>query len=259
MVSIFDTLAAPKEDGQAAADVTSDVALQPELTHRADAELGVSTAPGAPGTFIPRDVKDAFQELLKFGFLEATRKPNLYHIAATGAAQINAILEPLDLALRIDDVRGLAFLVVAASFVTDAQDDEWSHPLIRRQRLTLEQSLLVALLRQHYLVHEQEQGIGAQEAPVLVEEVASQLQLYLGNLGSDTRELQRARNLLEKLKPHGIVSEVDQHDQFLIRPIIVHLANPENLQGLLQALKQASADARSDGDAESPPGEGAAA
>ncbi len=258
-MSIFDTLTAPKEHGQAAADVASDAALQPDVTHGSDAESGVGAAPEAPGMFIPRDVKDAFQELLKFGFLETARKPNLYQIAATGPAQINAILEPLDLALRIDDVRGLAFVVVAASFVTDTQDDEWSHPLIRRQRLTLEQSLLVALLRQHYLVHEQEQGIGAQEAPVLVEEVASQLQLYLGNLGSDIRELQRARNLLEKLKPHGIVSEVDQHDQFLIRPIIVHLANPENLQGLLQALKQASTDAQSDVEVESPSGEGAAA
>lgn len=255
-MSIFDTLTALQEDDQTAANVTSEVALQPELTHAADAEPGADALPQSSGTFTPRDVKDACQELLKFGFLEAARKPNLYRIAAAGIAQVNAILEPFDLALRIDDVRGLAFLVVAASFVTDAQDEEWSHLLIRRQRLTLEQSLLVALLRQHYLVHEQEQGIGAQEAPVLVEEVASQLQLYLGNLGSDTRELQRARTLLEKLKPHGIVSEVDQHDQFLIRPIIVHLANPENLQGLLQALKQVSADALRDGTAEPAQGEG---
>ena len=236
MVSIFDTLTAPNDAGAE----RDKVAQQSE----ADDEAGIlASAPTAEtASFTPRDVKDACQELLKFGFLEAVRKPNLYRIAVTRSADVNRILEPLDLVLKIDDIRGLAFLIVAQSYCGDSEDDEWSHPLVRRQRLTLEQSLLVALLRQHYLAHEQEQGIGAPDAPALVEDVAAQLQLYLGNQGSDTRELQRARNLLDKLKPHGIVSEVDQQDQFLVRPIIVHLANPENLLGLLHALKQASSD-----------------
>ncbi|CAB3789308.1 hypothetical protein LMG28688_02825 [Paraburkholderia caffeinitolerans] len=237
MASIFDTLTAPKDEGKG----TAEVAMQ--LT--ADEPAGESGAGESSGTVsaTSRDVKDACQELLKFGLLETAKKPNLYRIAVTDSAEINRILEPLDLVLKIDDIRGLAFLVVAQSYFPDSEDDEWSHPLIRRQRLTLEQSLLVALLRRHYLVHEQEQGIGAPDAPVLVEDIASQLQLYLGNLGSEARELQRARNLLDKVKSHGIVSEVDPQDQFLIRPIIVHLANPENLQGLLQVLKQASSGA----------------
>ena len=236
MASIFDTLTAPKDEGGEADDFAQQSAANDEASEF-DAGPSVETV-----SFTPRDMKDACQELLKFGFLEAARKPNLYRIAVTSCADINRILEPLDLVLKIDDIRGLAFLIVAQSYCCDSDDDEWSHPLVRRQRLTLEQSLLVALLRQHYLAHEQEQGIGAPDAPALVEDVAAQLQLYLGNQGSDTRELQRARNLLDKLKPHGIVSEVDQQDQFLIRPIIVHLANPENLLGLLQALKQASSD-----------------
>ncbi len=236
MVSIFDTLTAPKDEG-GESDKVAQLSAANDEASEFDAAPSAETA-----SFTPSDVKDACQELLKFGFLEAARKPNLYRIAVTSCADINRILEPLDLVLKIDDIRGLTFLIVAQSYCCDSEDDEWSHPLVRRQRLTLEQSLLVALLRQHYLAHEQERGIGAPDAPALVEDVAAQLQLYLGNLGSDTRELQRARNLLDKLKPHGIVSEVDQQDQFLIRPIIVHLANPENLLALLQALKQASSD-----------------
>ena len=46
------------------------------------------------------------------------------------------------------------------------------------------------------------------------------------------------RHLLEQLKGYGVVSEVDRHDQFSIRPIIAHLANPENLTGLLVAFRQ---------------------
>lgn len=227
-MSIFDTLTANPADN-ASVDALSVHAEEPLLAQ-------TECSGEADTDFTPRDVKDACQELLKFGLLEAARKPNLYRTATTQLAAVNRILEPLDLALKIDDIRGLAYVIVAQPVFAQGED-EWSHPLVRRQRLTLEQSLVVALLRQHYLVHEQERGVGAADAPMMVEELVPQLQLYLGNLGSDAREVQRARTLLEKLKSHGLVSDVDQQDQFFIRPIIVHLANPENLQGLLAALR----------------------
>ncbi|USE77279.1 DUF4194 domain-containing protein [Cupriavidus gilardii] len=195
----------------------------------------------------PAQIKETCQELLKYGLLEAAKKPNLYRNATIHIAEIDRILEPLDLALKIDDVRGLAFLVTAQPLFLE-HEEEWSHPLVRRQRLTLEQSLLVALLRQHYVVHEQERGIGAVDAQVALEDLLPQIQMYLGNLGSEARELQRLRMLLEKLKPHGIVSEVDPHDQVLIRPIIVHLANPQTLHGLLQAFRRLSQSKRGESD-----------
>ena len=60
-----------------------------------------------------RQLKEATQELLKYGLLEMEAKPNLYRIAQTQSKQVNDILEPLDLAFEIDDVRGLAYIVVA--------------------------------------------------------------------------------------------------------------------------------------------------
>ena len=59
----------------------------------------------------------------------------------------------------------------------------------------------------------------------------------MGNTGSDMQERKRLVNLLENLRGHGVVSEVDAQDSFTIRPMIVHLANPENLQTLLQGLR----------------------
>lgn len=177
-------------------------------------------------------MKAAAQELLKLGLVEADRKPNLYQIAINQTAAINNILEPLDLCLKVDDIRGLAFLVVSDQLFTE--EDDWSHPLMRRQRLTMEQSLLIAILRQHFIAHEQEAGIGASEAVIELDELLPQIQLYLGDTGSDAREQKRLRNLLDHLKNHGIVSEIDSNEQVTIRPIITHLANPENLQNLLQ-------------------------
>ncbi|QET03914.1 DUF4194 domain-containing protein (plasmid) [Cupriavidus pauculus] len=228
-MSIFDTIAARVSVDEAPGDGALSALVELQTT-QADTTLQADTG------YTPREVKDACQELLKYGLLEVARKPNLYRTALAKTAEVNRILEPFDLVVKIDDIRGLAYLIVAQPIFAEGED-EWSHPLVRRQRLTLEQSLMVALLRQQYLIFEQERGVGAADAPIAVEDLVPQLQIYLGNLGSDTRELQRARTLLEKLKVHALVSEIDQQDQFVIRPIIVHLANPESLQGLLTALK----------------------
>lgn len=196
--------------------------------------------PGETDQYTAGNLKATAQELLKHGLLEADRKPNLYQVAMTQTAAINRILEPFDLRLTVDDVRGLAFLVVSEQLFRDGEesDDEWTHPLVRRQRLTLEQSLLVAILRQHFIAHEQEAGLGAGEATVELEELLPQLQLYLGDSGSDTRDQKRLRGLLDTLKNHGIVSDIDANDQVVVRPIITHLANPENLQNLLHHFRR---------------------
>lgn len=189
----------------------------------------------------PQTLKQCLQALLKFGLLEHDRKPHLYQTALTQQAALAVLLEPLDLGLQIDDIRGLAWLAVVENYSGEEHEDEWSHPLVRRQRLTLEQSLLVAILRQRLLVHEQEAGIGAAALSIYVDDLIPELQMYLGSLGSDSLEQKRIRALLEKLKGHGVVSELDAHEQISIRPIIVHLANPESLQALLHQYRSLAA------------------
>lgn len=231
MSDYFDRLTSQAEDQQAVDE--------PQQTPQALDHVDEQAAAEA-GHYTPGKVKATAQELLKFGLLEADRKPNLYQVAITQTAAINRILEPFDLRLKVDDVRGLAFLVVSEQLFSEGEenDDEWSHPLVRRQRLTMEQSLLVAILRQYFIAHEQEAGLGAGEATVELDELLPQLQLYLGDTGSDTRDQKRLRSLLDNLKNHGIVSDIDANDQVVIRPIITHLANPENLQNLLHHFRQ---------------------
>lgn len=243
MASIFDRMTAKPDDP--ASDEQGTEAEAPSA-----AQDHASPAAGASG-YTARILKTAAQELLKSGLLDADRKPNLYQTAISQTQAINQILEPFDLRLQVDDVRGLAFLAVAQP-VFGGDDDEWTHPLVRRQRLNLEQSLMVAILRQHFVAHEQEAGLGASEARVELDELLPQLQLYLGETGSDVREQKRLRNLLENLKNHGIVSEVDAQDQVTIRPIITHLANPENLKNLLQHFRQQASGEPYEREAETP-------
>lgn len=187
----------------------------------------------------PPAIKSSLQELLKYGLLEADRKPKLYQTALLHREMLNQLLEPLDFFLQVDDIRGLAFLAINEQTREQNSDaEEWVHPLIRRQRLTLEQSLLIAILRQYYVIHEQDVGIGAGSAIVALDDLLPQLQVYLGDSGSDSKNQKRLRNLLENLKTHGIISDIDDKEQVTIRPIITHLANPETLQTLLGQFRK---------------------
>lgn len=241
MSGIFDRLTHPQENVE-----DPDESLTPSEAEQ-DSDSFVFTS---------RQIKEAAQELLKHGLIEKGRKPNIYRSIISHQAQVDQILEPLDLTVRLDDIRGLAFVVVLRQQIDGSPEEDWSHPLIRRQRLSLEQSLLVAILRQQFIAHEQEAGVGAEEATVALEDLIPQLQLYLGSLGSELAEQKRIRNLLDALKGHGIVSDVDTHEQVVIRPLITHLANPENLQSLLHAFKAASSSESPEHDKE-PHSEGA--
>ena len=186
----------------------------------------------------PQPLRRALQELLRSGLLEQASKPQLFRHIASDTARINRLLEPLDLQVRVDDLRGLAYVAVAPGWQADDAegDDEWTHPLVRRQRLTLEQSLLLAVLRREFLQREQEGGLGV-AVQLGLDGLLAQLEIYLGATGSQMQDRKRLLELLEKLRAHGVVSEVDAQDQLTIRPMIVHLANPENLQGLLAHLR----------------------
>jgi hypothetical protein len=197
-----------------------------------------------PDTVTPRDVKDVVEELLRNGYVEERHKPALFRLAVSRQTFLETVLEPLDLSLRLDEHRGVAFLTVARSaYAGDDGQDTWSHPLVRRQRLTLEQSLLIAILRQSFVLHEQEAGVGGPPAKNAVEDLLAQFPMYFEDSGSDAKNESRLSNLLDQLKSYGVVSEVDNNDEFFIRPLIAHLANPQSLTALVNALQEKARDA----------------
>ncbi len=207
----------------------------------ASAELPASAASAPSAT--PVELRRAVQELLRNGVLEQSAKPKLFSHIANDTARVNAQLEPLDLEVRVDDVRGLAFVAIPLAYQPEGEDDdEWTHPLVRRQRLTLEQSLLLAILRREFLQREQEGGVGV-PVRLAVDRLLPQLEIYLGSTGSEMQERKRLATLLESLRGHGVVSEVDAQDTVTLRPMMVHLANPHNLQALLQHLRALAGNA----------------
>ena len=206
----------------------SDPPFDPQETKEADDVTSTSS-----------EVKEVTQELLKFGYLEEVRKPTLFQKAMVRQHEIMVALEPLDLALSLDTLRGVAFLKVAeTAYSMSDENDAWAHPLVRRQRLTLEQSLLIAILRQAFVIHEQESGIGQSSSKIALDEILPQFLMYFEDSGSDARNESRLANLLDQLKTYGIVSEIDKNHEVTIRPMIAHLANPDSLAALLRVLKE---------------------
>ena len=244
---IFDRMAAQGASAQAEQSLSKE-----ELP--ALVESGIATQSTSR---TPPNVRQALQFLLAHGWLESATKPKLFHLIAAQATLLDALLEPLDLRVVLDDVRGLAFLAVVPDYAGDDTDeseqDDWTHPLMKRQRLPLDQSLLLALLRREFLQREQESGTGA-VVRITVDSLLPQIETYLGAMGSDMQERKRLLQLLENLRTHGMVTEVDAQDCITIRPMIVHLLNPENLQTLLLRLREVAEKGGAQGSTARPEG-----
>lgn len=216
--------------------VTANTGSEPEFLNEEVADASVEETATSSETRTIKKIREATQELLKYGLLEEASKPNLYRVVLTHPKEVTRILEPLDLDIGIDEIRGLLYVKVRLD--ETPEQDEWSHPLVRRQRLNLEQSLLVAILRQHFVAWEQESGTGASQAQIAIDDLLPQLQIYLGDPGSESKERTRLLTLLDQLKGHGLVTSPDAHERIVIRPIIAHLADPMNLQALLAWLRE---------------------
>ncbi|WP_281075850.1 DUF4194 domain-containing protein [Klebsiella quasivariicola] len=233
-------------DRQINRSVAANAGSEPEPSDEAVADESVEEIATNSEMRTLKKIREATQELLKYGLLEEASKPNLYRVVLTHPEEVTRILEPLDLDIGIDEIRGLLYVKVRLD--ETPEQDEWSHPLVKRQRLNLEQSLLVAILRQHFVAWEQESGTGASQAQIAIDDLLPQLQIYLGDPGSESKERTRLLTLLDQLKGHGLVTSPDAHERIVIRPIIAHLADPMNLQALLAWLQEQIAQQTSPAD-----------
>ncbi len=234
MTNIFDQKAQHEKEQRAIGSKDNDLATQATNNQ---SKIQESDNNQQQTRIYDSQLKSATQELIKFGVLEMSNKPNLYQTCIRRSVEVDQILEPLDLKLKIDDIRGLAFIVVAIKDSFEHSDD-WQHPLVRRHRMNLEQSLMVAILRQHFMAHELDAGIGDHRAIIHLDDLLPQLNQFLGASGSDAKDDKRLRLLLEQLKGYGLVTDIDENEKVTIRPLIAHVANPENLKNLIATLKQ---------------------
>ncbi|MCK5880976.1 MAG: DUF4194 domain-containing protein [Sinobacterium sp.] len=225
MSNVFNT---SSNDNETSAENTLDVSEETHIENQPEENDG-------DFPYTPKALKVITQELLKNGLIESANKPDLYQRLLSEKNKLSQIFEPLDLHVSHDEMRGIAYLTVLKN---DEDNDDWSHPLVRKKPLTLEQSLLVAILRQYYITYELDHGLGSADISIGVEELLSLVNTYYGHQGSESADQKRLSETLSKLKEQGIVSAVNKYEQVTIRPIIVHVANHENLTLLLNAMSE---------------------
>ncbi|VVP13626.1 hypothetical protein PS850_03498 [Pseudomonas fluorescens] len=227
MPSIFDELTG-KADGEEESSEMPEQELELE-----DFEIGISDVEDDDQR-TPRVIREVVQELFKNGFIEEADYERLYRAALANTELVDQIFEPFDLNVQIDEIRGLVFIRVLHE--SGVIVDGWTHPLIRHHAFSLEQTLLIAVLRQYLIECEMENGIGAAIPQMTVDDVITHLRAYLGEHGADFKDRKRAVRLLLQLRSHHLISMNEHSDRFTIRPLIAHVANPENLTALLQWL-----------------------
>ena len=78
------------------------------MTHETwqEPESATETEPSATGT--PAELKALVQELLRNGFIESAVRATDFNAALRLRNDIDAVLEPLDLRIDLDELRGLA-------------------------------------------------------------------------------------------------------------------------------------------------------
>lgn len=216
-------------DGEEISEDLGDLGLLAE--DESEGKLEKMGGAGVSEERFSKKTEAAFFELQKQGMIEASLKPVLYQDARAAFGELSKHFTYLRLSLKLDDVRGLIYLEVAESFIAEG-GDSWSHPLVTKQRFTTEQSLLLAILRQKFLTLENETGANGPKVVIFIE-IYQILLHYLGDSGSDDKNRRKVEQLIEKLRPYGIVSEIRADGTFLVRPIITKVLNPESLTALL--------------------------
>lgn len=92
--------------------VTANTGSEPEFLNEEVADASVEETATSSETRTIKKIREATQELLKYGLLEEASKPNLYRVVLTHPEEVTRILEPLDLDIGIDEIRGLLYVKV---------------------------------------------------------------------------------------------------------------------------------------------------
>ena len=92
--------------------VAANAGSEPETSDEEITDELVEDSAASGETRTLKKIREAIQELLKYGLLEEASKPNLYRVVLTHPEEVTRILEPLDLDIGIDEIRGLLYVKV---------------------------------------------------------------------------------------------------------------------------------------------------
>jgi hypothetical protein len=197
------------------------------------------------------EARRAVIELLRQGVVFADTRRLVFDAIRTHRAVIADHLADMHLRVLIDEPAGLALLLSARPNGIDEDDDETAS-LISRRTLTVYDTLLLIVLRKHFLDRE---TAGDVRIRIDVAQIEALMMPFLPLSGSTRSDRKKLNGAIEGMKKRKILNAVRGQDERIeISPVIRYVVNVEYLEHLLREYRRL-ADAAAGGillDAEDP-------
>lgn len=201
----------------------------------------VEESPAVTAGRLPAEARRALVELMRQGVVVAESRRLVFDALCAHRALVADHLADMYLRMLIDEPAGLALLLNAQPAGGSDADEEDVAALISRRTLTVYDTLLLIVLRKHFLDRE---TAGDARIRIDVAQVESLLMPFLPLTGSTTSDRRRLNGAVESMKRRKILSAVRGEDERVeISPVIRYVVNAEYLEHLVQEYRRLAEEA----------------
>nr|MBV6630258.1 DUF4194 domain-containing protein [Oceanococcus sp. HetDA_MAG_MS8] len=189
------------------------------------------------------EARRAVVELMRQGVVMADSRRLVFDALCRYQEDIRNHLADMYLRMQIDEPAGLALLLQGMPEAESDADEgaEDSPALISRRLLTLYDTLILLVLRRHYLDRE---TAGDSRITIELDQVAERLIPFLPLTASQSQDRKRLNGSIEQMKKRRILAAVrGEADRFEITPVIRYVVSAEMLEQLLVEYRRMADEA----------------
>lgn len=190
---------------------------------------------------LPAEARRALVELMRQGVVVAESRRLVFDALCAHRTLLADHLADMYLRVLIDESAGLALLLNAQSGGNDDEEED-AAALISRRTLTVYDTLLLIVLRKHFLDRE---TAGDIRIRIDVAQVEALLMPFLPLTGSTSSDRKKLNGAVEGMKRRKILNAVRGEDERVeISPVIRYVVNAEYLEHLLEEYRRLAEEAR---------------
>ena len=190
---------------------------------------------------LPAEARRALIELMRQGVVVAESRRLVFDALCAHRTLIADHLADMYLRVLIDESAGLALLLNEQSGGNDDEEED-AAALISRRTLTVYDTLLLIVLRKHFLDRE---TAGDIRIRIDVAQIEALLMPFLPLTGSTSSDRKKLNGAVEGMKRRKILNSVRGEDERVeISPVIRYVVNAEYLEHLLEEYRRLAEEAR---------------
>lgn len=195
---------------------------------------------------LPPEARRALVELMRQGVVIAETRRLVFDALCAHRALITDHLADMYLRVLIDEPAGIALLLNAQLEESDDTDDEDTPALISRRTLTLYDTLLLIVLRKHFLDRE---AAGEVRIRIELEQIQALMMPFLPLTTSSASDRKRLNGAVDSMKKRKILNAArGEEDRVEISPVIRYVVNAEMLEQLLREYQRLAEEQGADTD-----------